>query len=110
MNTELTEEEMRRALFGSAEAPAPAHAPHTREEAPAIVIVPPPAAAKRQVRKPVTPKLQVTLRVGNQFEGNTEVFTYEADTLSTLQAELDATRAARKKYKYVEVVSVKPSK
>ena len=32
---------------------------------------------------------------------------HEADTLSSLLAEQDAVRAARKKYKYVEVVSVR---
>jgi len=48
--------------------------------------------------------------VGNEFEGHTEILTYEADTLSKLQAELDATRKARKKFKYVEVISVNPVK
>ncbi len=32
---------------------------------------------------------------------------HEADTLSSLLAEQDAVKAARKKYKYVEVVSIK---
>ncbi|CAI8729716.1 hypothetical protein ALP99_200191 [Pseudomonas syringae pv. tomato] len=32
---------------------------------------------------------------------------HEADTLSSLLAEQEAVRAARKKYKYVEVESVK---
>lgn len=36
--------------------------------------------------------------------------TYEADTLSTLQAELDAKKMARKKFKYIEVMSIKPAK
>jgi hypothetical protein len=36
--------------------------------------------------------------------------TYEADTLSTLQAELDATKMARKKYRFIKVVSIKPTK
>ena len=50
------------------------------------------------------------MRVGNEFEGKTELFTYEADTFSTLQAELDATKMARKKYRFIEVVSVTPAK
>lgn len=54
--------------------------------------------------------MRVTLRVGNEFEGKTESFNYDADTLSTLLAEQEATKAARKKFKYVEVVSVKPAK
>ena len=32
---------------------------------------------------------------------------HEADTLSSLLAEQEAVKAARKKYKYVELVSVK---
>ncbi|KPC30076.1 Uncharacterized protein ABJ99_1455 [Pseudomonas syringae pv. cilantro] len=50
------------------------------------------------------------MRVGNEFEGDTELWVYPADTISTLQAELDAVKAARKKYRYVEVVSVLPAK
>lgn len=64
--------------------------------------------SKRKVAKAFTPRLCVTLRVGNEFEGKTFELVHEADTLSTLQAELEATKAARKKFRYVEVVSVKP--
>ncbi|KPB34765.1 hypothetical protein ALP86_102048 [Pseudomonas amygdali pv. mori] len=49
------------------------------------------------------------LRVGNEYEGTTELITHEADTLSRLQAEVDAMKIARKKYRYVELVSVKPA-
>lgn len=106
VNTELTEEEMRRALFGSAESPAPIHAA-TPEAPPTIVIVPPAAPKKRKSARTFIPRLKVTLRVGNEFEGATELFVYDADTLSKLQAELDATKAARKKFKYIELVSIK---
>ncbi|MNN99750.1 hypothetical protein D3C81_2194780 [compost metagenome] len=51
--------------------------------------------------------MKVTLRVGNEFEGKTHEMTHEADTLSTLLAEQEAVKVARKKYRYVEVVSVK---
>jgi len=105
VNTELTEEEMRRALFGSAESPAPIHAA-TPEAPPSIVIVSPAAPKKRKSAQTFIPKLKVTLRVGNEFEGATELFVYDADTLSKLQAELDATKAARKKFKYIELVSI----
>ncbi|MBI6855920.1 hypothetical protein YA0002_24455 [Pseudomonas cichorii] len=105
MATELTEEEMRRALFGPDDVPASAHMPHTNEDLP-IVIQRPQEFAKRKALKLSTPKLKVTLRVGNEFEGATEIFVHEADTLSTLQAEVEATKAARKKFKYIEVVSV----
>jgi hypothetical protein len=108
MNPELTEEEMRRALFGNAEISAPTIAPAAKEAVPEIVILSP---AKRVVKKKTatafTPRLKVTLRVGNEFEGATYELIHEADTLSTLLAEQEATKAARKKYRYVEVVSVK---
>jgi hypothetical protein len=50
----------------------------------------------------------VVLQVGNEFEGETQSFEFEADTLSTLLAEQEAVKAARKKFRYVDVVSVKP--
>ncbi|UOP11741.1 hypothetical protein [Pseudomonas palleroniana] len=107
MNADLTEEEMRRALFGTAkreEVLAPAAPPVTE----AVFTKPlPPPAAKKKAAKAFTPRLKVTLRVGNEFEGKTYDLTYEADTLSSLLAEQEAVKAARKKYKYVEMVSVK---
>ena len=109
--TDLTEEDMRRALFGAAEAPAPTHVhiPDPMEAIPDVVIVPPAAVAKkRKVEKAFTPRLRVTLRVGNVFEGEMEEIVHEADTLSTLLAEQDAVKVARKKFRYVEVVSVTP--
>lgn len=108
---DLTEEEMRRALFGAAEAPAPKHVhiPDPMEAIPDVIIVPPTTAAQKgKVEKAFTPRLQVTLRVGNVFEGETEEVVHEADTLSTLLAEQEAVKAARKKYRYVDVVSVEP--
>lgn len=107
MNADLTEEEMRRALFGTAEREevlAPAAPPVTA----AVFTKPlPPPAAKKKAAKAFTPRLKVTLRVGNEFEGKTYDLIYEADTLSSLLAEQEAVKAARKKYKYVEMVSVK---
>lgn len=104
----MTEEEMRQALFG-AEGPT-VQSTVQQIEPNVIGVAPSPVAGKRKEAKPFAPKLQVTLRVGNEFEGKTELFTYEADTLSTLQAELDATKMARKKYRFVELVSIKPAK
>ena len=109
--TDLTEAEMRRALFGATEAPAPTHVhiPDPMDAIPDVVIVPPAAAAKkRKVEKAFTPRLRVILRVGNVFEGQRQELMHEADTLSTLLAEQEAVKAARKKFRYVEVVSVKP--
>lgn len=108
MNQELSEEEMRRALFGDAKVPAPTIAPIVQEPIPDVVIEPAnPPQVKKKAPKAFTPRLQVTLRVGNEFEGETFEMTHEADTLSTLLAEQQATKAAKKKYRYVELISVK---
>jgi hypothetical protein len=49
------------------------------------------------------------LRVGNEFEGQMQEMTHEATTLSTLLAEQEATKAARKTFRFVEVISVRPA-
>ncbi|NWA45794.1 hypothetical protein HX889_49910 [Pseudomonas reactans] len=109
MNSELTEEEMRRALFGTPQLDEQVSAPPVREPEPEVMPTTPPKApqVKRKVAKAFTPKLKVTLRVGNEFEGKMTELIHEADTLSSLLAEQDAVKIAKKKYKYVEVVSVK---
>lgn len=83
--TKDLEEEMRRALFG------------------AVIDLPQVKTDRHRSR----PRLRVTLRVGNEYEGKMFEFTHDADTLSTLLAEQEATKAARKKYRFVELVSVK---
>lgn len=108
---DLTEEEMRRALFGVGEAPAPTVVPSAdpMEAIPEVVFVMPAAApTKRKVDRAFTSRLKVTLRVGNVYEGETQEIVHEADTLSTLLAEQEAVKVARKKFRYVEVVSVTP--
>ncbi|WP_026136922.1 hypothetical protein [Pseudomonas sp. CBZ-4] len=108
MNTELMEEEMRRALFGGSESSAPAINPHVQDTVADVVIVQPVKAAKKKtVSIGFTPRLRVTLRVGNEFEGKMHEMVHEADTLSSLVAEQEATKTARKKFRFVEVVSVK---
>lgn len=108
MNEELTEEEMRRALFGGAEPLAQTTALPVQDTLSGVAIIPPTKAAeKRKVVKAFTPRLRVTMRVGNEFEGKTHEMVHEADTLSTLLAEQEATKAAKKKFRFVEVVSVK---
>ena len=62
-------------------------------------------ASKRKVAKAFTPRLRVTLGVGNEFEGKMIELIHEADALSSLLAEQEAVKAARKKY--VDMVSVK---
>ncbi|RMO00778.1 hypothetical protein [Pseudomonas cannabina] len=108
MNPDLTEAEMRRALFGDSEpSPKVAASPEQDSVAEVVLVKPLPPVAKKKAAKAFTPRLQVTLRVGNEFEGKTFELIHEADTLSKLLAEQEAVKAARKKYRYVEVVSVK---
>lgn len=108
MTTELTEEEMRRALFGEPEAPASVIAPHEQDTAPEIVIVEPTEVVKKKkLSKSFTTRLRVTLRVGNEFEGKMHEIVHDADTLSSLVAEQEATKIAKKKFRFVEVISVK---
>lgn len=109
MNADLTEEEMRRALFGTAEPERQVPAAPVRDPVPEVVFNRPVAAplANKKVAKAFTPRLRVTLQVGNEFEGETYELIHEADTLSSLLAEQEAMKAARKKYRYVKVVSVK---
>ncbi|WP_440057856.1 hypothetical protein [Pseudomonas fragariae (ex Marin et al. 2024)] len=103
----MTEDEMREALFGARGSAVPSAAPLVQ---PNTAKRPSTQVAKRKAIKNFVPKLIVTLRVGNEFEGATELVNYPADTLSRLQAEVDAMKEARKKYKYIELVAVEPAK
>ncbi|MGY3083539.1 hypothetical protein [Pseudomonas fragi] len=109
MNSDLTEEEMRRALFGTPQPEEQISTPLVQHPVPEIIFTKPAEApiAKKKVAKAFTPRLRVTLRVGNDFEGIMTELIHEADTLSSLLAEQEAVKAAKKKYKYVELVSVK---
>lgn len=111
MSIELTEEEIRRALFGDVEPSALAAIMHQQNIVPdsvaAALVTPANAKKKASISKGFTPRLRVTLRVGNDFEGKMHELVHEADTLSSLLAEQEAIKAARKKFRYVEVVSVK---
>lgn len=106
MNKKLIEDEMRRALFGDAEISTSINTPVVHAPQPEVV-APVNTVTKKKASKAFTPRLRVTLRVGNEFEGETYEITHEADTLSTLLAQQEATKAAKKKFRYVEVVSVK---
>ncbi|MDR0188951.1 hypothetical protein RCO22_08380 [Pseudomonas yamanorum] len=109
MNTELTEEEMRRALFGDLKpSPPAANVSQPSSAADGVTVAPvKPAKKKVSISKGFMPRLRVTLCVGNDFEGQMHELVHEADTLSSLLAEQEAIKAARKKFRYVEVVSVK---
>ncbi|MGH8452284.1 hypothetical protein [Pseudomonas sp.] len=107
MTTELTEEEMRRALFGEPEAPSSLIDTHKQDAEPEIEIAEQTKIVKKKPSKTFTPRLRVTLRVGNEFEGKMHEIVHEADTLSSLVAEQEATKIAKKKYRFVETISVK---
>ncbi|SEQ56100.1 hypothetical protein SAMN03159444_01950 [Pseudomonas sp. NFACC02] len=110
MSTDLTEEEMRRALFGSAASQPIASVMPTTPPVTSPGPVEAPFHQKvKAAGKSLSPRLRVTLRVTKVFEGEVEVFTYDANTLSSFDAEQQAKTAAKKlKYKYFDVVSVKP--
>lgn len=107
MSTNLSEEEMREALFGVSSNPAPEPTPEIPE--PVAVAKQQPSPKPRSVVKTLSPKLRVTLNVMKEFEGEVEVFVYDANTLSTLVAEQDAkNEAKKKKFRYFDVISIKP--
>lgn len=100
MTMNLSEDEMRQALFGSSPSTS-----ETGNEAPAVN--PAQAPVKSPPRKSSSPRLRVTLKVTRVFEGEEEIFTYDADTLSRIMAEQEARNAAKKKrYLYFELVSI----
>jgi len=93
MSDAFTEEQMRDALFGG-----------TPPSSLKTSLAPP---APKSLERPRPSKLRVTLHVTKTFEGDVEVFVHESSTLSRLVAELEAKELARKKkYKYVDVVSI----
>ncbi len=101
MTMNLTEEEMRQALFGLA--------PSTPDAVNEVHAVKPAvhAPVKPFLRKPSSPRLRVTLKVTKTYEGEEEMFSYDANTLSSLIAEQEARSAAKKqRYKYFELVSI----
>jgi len=117
MTENLTEEEMRLALFGPAPTPAPAQeAPQEEKPVPVVEApaapapAPKPVAAKpRPISKALSPKLRVILHVTKEYDGAVEVFSYDANTLSSFVAEQEAkAEAKKKKFKYFELVSVSP--
>jgi len=97
MGSELTEEEMRRALFGSDASSTRAAGPRDQPELVERVATSTAADPARRSASSRASELIASLRVGNVSEVSTELFIYEASTLNTLQAELDAKKAAWKK-------------
>ncbi|WP_454868514.1 hypothetical protein [Pseudomonas farris] len=106
MSTELSEEEMRLALFGSLTEPDPQLA--TNSPHPILPTSQPSPRAQSGTKRSST-KLRVTLHASKDFEGDVEVLVYDASTLSTLIAEQEAKNdAKKKKFRYFEVISVVP--
>ncbi|CAN7537750.1 hypothetical protein [Pseudomonas sp. LjRoot263] len=103
MKENLSEEEMRQALFGLG----------SNETIPmvqdSLITADSQHVSKpRKVATSRSPKLRVTLRVRTEFEGKADTFVYEANTLSSLIAEQEAkAEAKKKKFKYFELISIK---
>ncbi|QXI30616.1 hypothetical protein [Pseudomonas vanderleydeniana] len=107
MSNDLSEEEMRLALFGSSRPSAEPIAPPAPE--PEVVVTPAAPPKRRPVAKALSPKLRVILHATREFEGEIEELVYDANTLSTFTAEQEAKAAAKKKkFRYFDVVSIKP--
>lgn len=106
MPQNLTEDEMRAALFGAPTPIIQATMPPEAEPVLEVVFTKPAGVPKKKAARAFTPRLRVKLMVGNEFEGKTFELIHEADTLSKLLAEQEAVKIARKKYRYVQVVSI----
>ncbi|WP_160106553.1 hypothetical protein [Pseudomonas izuensis] len=102
MKENLSEEEMRRALFGTTISEVTSVAEDLRVTSDQQHV-----SKARRATTSRSPKLRVTLRVMSEFEGKAEVLVYEASTLSSLIAEQEAKAEAKKrKFKYFELVSI----
>lgn len=82
MTTDLTEEEVRQALFGSELGALHVSDAPEQEDLLAAAVRRTAPPAKRKNPKGFTPRLRVTLRVGNEFEGETKLIVHEANALS----------------------------
>lgn len=93
MTTDLSEDDMRHALFGDS----------ARAASGAADLLPQRHSNKLSDR--VSSKIRVTMHVTNVFEGDYELVVYDSTNLSALIAEMEA-KKKYKKYRYVTVVSV----
>lgn len=102
MKENLSEEEMRHALFGVSSNEVIPEAQDSRITSDSQHV-----SKSRKVANSRSPKLRVTLRVTTEFEGKADMFVYEANTLSSLIAEQQAkAEAKKKKFKYFELISI----
>jgi hypothetical protein len=102
MNENLSEEEMRQALFGTTNDDVVPEAPDLRVTSDQQHV-----SKARRAPTSRAPRLKVTLRVTAEFEGKAETLVYESSTLSSIIAEQEAKSEAKKrKFKYFELVSI----
>ncbi|MCK9712296.1 hypothetical protein LT706_12260 [Pseudomonas syringae pv. syringae] len=107
MAIELSEEEMRKALFGATADPVIPKQTTVRPETSAAPVPPAPASSTRRSAGYRSSKLRVTLHVSKVYEGEVDIFIHESSSLSRLVAEQEAKAAAKKqKYKYLELASI----
>lgn len=101
MGTNFSEEEMRKALG------LDTYVPPSEPPLPDIYISSPAREASPRPRRSAS-ALRVVLSVSKEFEGEETLFTYDANTLSTFDAELQAKSAAKKeKFRYFKLISIK---
>lgn len=109
MAIELSEEEMRKALFGASVDPVTPKATTPVVDTTSTPSTPSPATSPKKITGYHTSKIRVTLHVSKVYDGEVEVFVHDSSSLSKLVAEQEAKAAAKKqKYKYLELVSVEP--
>jgi hypothetical protein len=107
MNTGLTEDDIRRAL--GLDVPTVSHSSPAEQRPPAAALKPSSEARPVSKAKVRTHRLRVILRVSKEFEGESELFTHDAATLSTFDAEQEAKGLAKKaKFRFFDTVSIKP--
>lgn len=107
MAIELSEEEMRKALFGASVDPVTPKATAPVVDTTLTPPAPSPAIRPKNTTGYHTSKLRVTLHVSKVYDGEVEVFVHDSSSLSKLVAEQEAKAAAKKqKYKYLELVSI----
>jgi len=107
MAIELSEDEMRKALFGASVDPATPKATAPKSDTTSTPAAPSLATRPKKTTGYHTSKLRVTLHVSKVYDGEVEVFVHDSSSLSKLVAEQEAKAAAKnKKYKYLELISV----